>query len=157
MPPLLGLLADGIALEAHGQNLLVVVDARDGRPARIAYRDMGGVRISPRRLADAGIDPPALAGDLITDDPAELRTKFAAAFLSTVVAELITTLGYEYGLEPRALWRIVADRVRTSVGSADSVVMLGATLPIKAMVAMRLADHPLEDIWTAVANPMAGP
>ena len=34
--------------------------------------------------------------------------------------------------------------------------MLGATLPMKAMTAMRLAATPLEDIWTPIPNPMAG-
>jgi staphyloferrin A synthase len=155
LPPLLRILARGVALEAHGQNLLIVLD-RAGQPVRIAYRDMGGVRISPRRLAEAGIAVPALAGDLATDDPDALRTKFAAAFLATVAAELIGTLGQEHGVDPDRLWRIVADTLQTVARPDDADVMLGPTLPVKAMTAMRLADAPLEDIWTGMANPMAG-
>jgi siderophore synthetase component len=149
------MLARGVALEAHGQNLLIVIDAA-GRPARIAYRDMGGVRISPRRLAAAGIGVPAIAGDLATDDPDALRTKFAAAFLGTVVAELIATLQREHGVDPQRLWPAVADTLRSAGRTDDADAMLGPTLPVKAMIAMRLADQPLEDIWTSIANPMAG-
>jgi siderophore synthetase component len=88
LPPLLRLLRVGVALEAHGQNLLVTFQGRSMTPVRLVYRDMGGVRISPRLLLAAGIEAPPLQGDLASDDPDELRTKFAAAFLSTVVAEL---------------------------------------------------------------------
>ena len=42
--PLMAVLDRGVALEAHGQNTLVVL--RDGRPVRILYRDLGGVRVS---------------------------------------------------------------------------------------------------------------
>jgi hypothetical protein len=35
LPPMLTLLSRGIALEAHGQNTLVVL--RDGRPVRVLY------------------------------------------------------------------------------------------------------------------------
>jgi hypothetical protein len=38
-------------------------------------------------------------------------------------------------------------------GRADA--LLGPTLPMKAMTAMRLAADPLDDIWTTVDNPMA--
>lgn len=155
LPPMLRLLAGGVALEAHGQNLLLVLDDT-GTPVRIAYRDMGGVRVSPRRLRERGIAVPSLAGDLATDDPGELRTKFCAAFLATVVAELVATLGHEYGVEPGTLWRHVAACARNHAAPGDATAMLAELMPVKAMVAMRLADHPLEDIWTGVANPMAG-
>ncbi|HEY1488727.1 MAG TPA: IucA/IucC family protein, partial [Micromonosporaceae bacterium] len=152
LPPLMRLLGRGVALEAHGQNTLVVL--RDREPIRIAYRDMGGVRVSPKRLAAAGVDAPPLIGDLICDDPDALRTKLSAAFLSTVVAELVATIG-----DP-TLWRTVARILRsvpeTPTEREDSTTMLGATLPMKAMTAMRLAATPLEDIWTPIPNPMAG-
>ncbi|HEY2791877.1 MAG TPA: IucA/IucC family protein, partial [Micromonosporaceae bacterium] len=151
LPPLLRLLGRGVALEAHGQNTLVIL--RDLRPVRLAYRDMGGVRVSPRRLAAAGIEAPRLLGDLITDDPAVLRTKLTAAVISTVTAQLIDTAG-----DP-GLWRTVAGILRAIPGDAhqraDVATILEGTLPMKAMTAMRLAAEPLEDIWTAVPSPMA--
>ena len=71
-----------MALEAHGQNTLVVL--RDGRPVRILYRDLGGVRVSPARLRAAGVEAPPLLGDLPSDDPDVLRTKLAAAAVAVV-------------------------------------------------------------------------
>src|SRR5262249_6168155 len=86
LPPLLTLLRLGVALEAHGQNLLLVV--RHGEPVRLLYRDLGGVRLSPARLRRHGVDPPALHGDLPTDDPVNLRTKLFAAAVTTVLGEV---------------------------------------------------------------------
>jgi len=148
--PLMTLLARGVALEAHGQNTLVVL--RDGRPVRILYRDLGGVRVSPARLRAAGVEPPELHGDLPSDDPAALRAKLAAAAFGTVAAELIAALARRRGAEVGRLWGIVAAAVR---GAPDAPHLLRDPLPIKATTAMRLAAHPLDDIWAHVDNPMA--
>ncbi|GLW30396.1 IucA/IucC family protein [Actinoplanes regularis] len=138
--PLTTVLERGVALEAHGQNTLVVL--RDRRPVRILYRDLGGVRVH-RRL---GLD---LHGDLLTDDPAVLRTKLAAAALGTVATQLVDAFAGHHGAEPDRLWAIVA------AGLRDSPELLTEPLPIKATTAMRLAADPLEDIWTHQPNPMA--
>jgi len=138
--PLATVLGRGVALEAHGQNTLVVL--RDGRPVRILYRDLGGVRVS-RSL---GLD---LRGDLPTDDPAVLRTKLAAAALGTVATQLVDAFAEHHGAEPDRLWAIVA------AGLRDTPELLTEPLPIKATTAMRLAADPLDDIWTHQPNPMA--
>ncbi len=151
LPPLLTLLALGVALEAHGQNLLLVTTG--GRPARLLYRDFGGVRISPARLARHGIDAPPLHGDLRSDEPEVLRTKVFAAAVATVLAELVVRLAGEYGEEPASLWAAVARAVPAT--GPDAKALYGATLPLKAMTAMRLADT-VEDRWTTVPNPLAG-
>jgi staphyloferrin A synthase len=159
LPPLLRLLHRGVALEAHGQNLLVIV--RDRVPVRLAYRDMGGVRVHAGRLHRYA-DPPVLHGDLATDDVDELRTKLLAAAVSTVVGQLIATMTAEYGTDPADLWHRVAAVVHRTYSElprdaqADRAAILGATLPIKATTAMRLAARPLEDIWAPIRNPMAG-
>jgi siderophore synthetase component len=152
LPPLLRLLHQGAALEAHGQNTLVLL--RAGRPRRLWYRDVGGVRLSPRRL---GRDVP-LHGDLASDDPDVLRTKLFAA-LTVVLFEVSATLTRSYGTDPDTFWRTVASVARETLvelGSVDADALFGATLPIKATTAMRLAANPIEDIWTTVPNPMAG-
>jgi staphyloferrin A synthase len=159
LPPLLRLLHSGVALEAHGQNTLVVL--RDGRPVRLLYRDVGGVRLHPGRLRRAGVDPPALHGALRTDDAAQLRAKLFAALLSTVVGELVALLGREYGTDPVPLWRIVAGTARaTYAGLArsaeDAGALFGPYLPTKALTAMRLSARPLDDVWAPLPNPMAG-
>jgi siderophore synthetase component len=83
--PLVTVLERGVALEAHGQNTLIVL--KDYRPHRILYRDFGGVRVSRSRLKqDIG-----LIGDLPSDDPHELRTKLAAAALNDPLPVKATT------------------------------------------------------------------
>ncbi|ROP27499.1 siderophore synthetase component [Couchioplanes caeruleus] len=149
-PPLLAVLDRGVALEAHGQNTLVVL--HHGRPARIVYRDLGGVRVSPARLRAAGFDPPPLEGDLPCDDPAVLRTKLAAA-LGTVAGQLVAVLEGG-GADPVKLWASAAAAL-ASAGTVDAAAMLRAPLPVKATTAMRLAADPLDDLWTYLDNPMA--
>jgi siderophore synthetase component len=158
-PPLTTLLYLGVALEAHGQNMCVAL--RGGRPVRLLYRDLGGVRVSPRRLAAHGLPVPPLRGDLVSDDPEVLRTKLAAAALSSVTGELVALLTREYGADPARLWRL-ADRalarayqVLPAAARADGVALRTGPWPVKATTAMRLADDPLEDRWTWCDNPLA--
>jgi siderophore synthetase component len=146
VPPLLTVLDRGVALEAHGQNTLVVLDA--GRPVRILYRDLGGVRVSARRLEQAL----ELKGDLPSDDPDVLRTKLAAALFGTVAAELVALLERRRGADPDRLWQIIT---RTATGTEDGRRIARSPLPVKATTAMRLADDPLDDVWARIDNPMA--
>ncbi|GAA3352034.1 hypothetical protein GCM10020358_84560 [Amorphoplanes nipponensis] len=152
LPPLLTVLDRGVALEAHGQNTLLVLDG--ARPARIVYRDLGGVRVSARRLDAHGVPAPPLEGDLPTDDPDALRTKLAAAVLGSVTVQLVDALR-RAGAEPERLWACTARAVR-GTGTADADRLLRDPLPVKATTAMRLADDPLADLWVGVDNPMAG-
>ncbi len=137
--PLTQLLERGVALEAHGQNTLVVL--RGGRPVRTLYRDLGGVRVHTKLAGD-------LIGDLPADDPDVLRTKLAAAALGTVARQLITLLERHRGADPARLWAIVAASIGDRAMKTDP-------LPIKATTAMRLAADPLDDRWTYLDNPMA--
>jgi siderophore synthetase component len=160
LPPLLALLHQGVALEAHGQNTLLVL--KHGRAVRLLYRDMGGLRVSPARLHRHGIDPPPLRGDVVSDNPEVLRTKLFAAALSTVVGELVAVVAREFALSDEALWACVATAARDArdalpaAGRADAAAMFAESLPVKAMTAMRLATDPVEDLWTRQPNPMAG-
>ncbi|MFI5494060.1 IucA/IucC family protein [Actinoplanes sp. NPDC051859] len=150
VPPLLAVLDRGVALEAHGQNTLVVLDR--GRPARIIYRDFGGVRVSPARLRAAGFEAPPLDGDLPSDDPVVLRTKLAAA-VGTIVGQLVAVLT-RAGADPAKLWATAAAAF-ASAGTADAAAILRSPLPVKATTAMRLAADPLDDIWTHLDNPLS--
>jgi siderophore synthetase component len=158
LPPALTLLWLGVALEAHGQNTLVVLHR--GRPARVLYRDVGGLRISPRRLAANGVEVPPLHGDIPTDDPDALRTKLFAAVLSTVVGELVAVLTAEYPVPAGVLWDEVAGAIRAAYADlparADAEALGGGPLPVKATTVMRLAAEPLDDVWTTLPNPLAG-
>ena len=153
LDPVMHLLALGVALEAHGQNVLGVV--RGGRLVRLLYRDVGGMRVSARRLREHGIEPPPLHGDIPSDDPEVLRTKVFASAVSTLLGEVIAVLTRHTGLEADRAWQRVAAVARTLDGP-DVRYLFTETLPIKAMTAMRLADDATADQWCPLANPMAG-
>ncbi|MER6068675.1 IucA/IucC family protein [Streptomyces sp. NPDC001817] len=157
LPPTLTLLSMGVALEAHGQNTLVVL--RDGRPVRVLYRDLDGVRVSPRRLARCGFTLPPLLGTRAGDDVGALRTKLFGGLVSGVFSELVDVLSRTRAVEPRTLWGAVAEagrRVYACLPEAgDAAAFFGDTIPLKATIAMRLAENPGKAQWTPVPNPLA--
>ncbi|MFF4361624.1 IucA/IucC family protein [Streptomyces sp. NPDC001604] len=158
LPPALTLLSMGVALEAHGQNTLVAL--RDGRPVRVLYRDLDGVRIHPDRLAAYGFLLPQLAGSRAGNDDTALRTKLFGGLLSGVFSELVDVLARTRGADPHELWAAVAQvggHVYADLPEAagDREVFFGDTLPLKATIAMRLAEDSGVAQWTPVANPLA--
>lgn len=158
LPPALTLLSMGIALEAHGQNTLVVL--RDGRPVRVLYRDLDGVRVSRRRLAAHGFELPPLVGDRACEEDEPLRTKLFGALLSGVFGELVAVFSRGHRAEPEELWAAVAGVARRVYaglrpGGEDEDAFFGDTLPLKATTAMRLADTPGRAQWVRVPNPLA--
>ncbi|WP_225830083.1 IucA/IucC family siderophore biosynthesis protein [Streptomyces sp. NK08204] len=157
LPPALTLLSMGVALEAHGQNTLVVL--RNGRPVRVLYRDLDGVRVSPRRLARCGFTLPPLLGTRATDDVDALHTKLFGGLISGVFSELVAVLSRTHEVDPRALWGAVAEAGRRVYAGLpdqeDAAAFFGDTMPLKATVAMRLADNPGKAQWTSIPNPLA--
>ncbi|MFJ8153642.1 IucA/IucC family protein [Streptomyces sp. NPDC094468] len=157
LPPALTLLSMGVALEAHGQNTLVVL--RAGRPVRVLYRDLDGVRVSPRRLARCGFTLPPLLGNRAGDDPGALHAKLFGGLVSGVFSELVDVLARTRGADPRALWEAVAAVGREVYAglpeSEDAAAFFGDTMPLKATVAMRLSANPGTAQWTYPPNPLA--
>jgi siderophore synthetase component len=134
----------GIGLEAHGQNTLVTLAG--GRPDRLYYRDIGGIRVDPGVLRRKGITPPPLHGDLTAADPDEPETTLHAA-LTVVLGQLVTTLAAATGTPPAELWAACALTAGDRLTRRD-------TLPIKATTTMRLAADPLEPRWAYIPNPL---
>ncbi|MBD0707751.1 MULTISPECIES: IucA/IucC family siderophore biosynthesis protein [unclassified Streptomyces] len=141
----LELLDLGVALEAHGQNLLVVVDA-ECRPLRLVYRDLADIRISPARLARHGIAAPPLNGRLLNDDPGTLRRK--------VLGSLVTgALGPLAGDAP-TLGAILEKAIPELAPTPDLHALRTRPLPAKALTLMRL-DPAGAELWTGLPNPLA--
>ncbi|MFD3501261.1 IucA/IucC family protein [Streptomyces sp. NPDC058678] len=140
----LRLLELGVALEAHGQNLLVVLSAT-GAPLRLVYRDLADIRVSPARLARHGIPVPELTGRIVTDDETALRRKL---FGSLVAGALAGTAGSGAALRG-ALETAVRDLPRTP----DLAALLEEPLPAKALTLMRLSPGTPGDQWTGLPNP----
>ncbi|MEU5362082.1 IucA/IucC family protein [Streptomyces sp. NPDC005925] len=144
----LRLLELGVALEAHGQNLLVVLSPT-GDPVRLVYRDLADIRVSPARLARHGAAVPALPelpARMVTDDPVALRRK---VFGSLVAGALAGTAGSGPVLRA-ALEAAVGDLPRTP----DLAALLGEPLPTKALTLMRLSPGTPGDQWAELPNPL---
>ena len=158
----LWLLAYGVTLEAHGQNLLVVLD-RHGRPLRLVYRDLADIRVSPARLRCNGLTPPPLSSRLITDDPDELRAKLFGSLVGTTFSSLVSALGQGDREVEGRLWAAVAaaaaqvfdDLPATADTRADRAALFGAELPVKAHTVMQLDGGPAGDRWARMPNPLS--
>ncbi|MFE2478919.1 IucA/IucC family protein [Streptomyces sp. NPDC059389] len=136
----------GVALEAHGQNLLVVLSAA-GAPVRLVYRDLADIRISPQRLARHGLPVPPLSGRLVTDDVTVLRRKLFGSLLTG-------TLGATAG--SAAAFAEMLAQAAALPATADTGALLTAPLPTKALTLMRLSPGIPGDQWTELDNPLAG-
>ncbi|MEU9559252.1 IucA/IucC family protein [Streptomyces fumanus] len=138
----------GAALEAHGQNLLVVLDAA-GEPRRLVYRDLADLRVSPARLARHGIAVPDLPARMVTDDPEVLRRKL---FGSLVAGALAATAG-----DGAALRDALEAAVRELPRTPDLVALCERPLPAKALTLMRLTPRRSGDLWAELPNPLRPP
>ncbi|MFE2039815.1 IucA/IucC family protein [Streptomyces sp. NPDC059477] len=142
----LRLLELGVALEAHGQNLLVVLSPTDA-PLRLVYRDLADIRVSPARLARHGIEvPPELPARIMTDDRDTLRRKL---FGSLVAGTLAATAGSGTALGA-ALEPVVRELPRTP----DTAALWEAPIPAKALTLMRLTPERKGDLWAELPNPL---
>jgi DNA polymerase-3 subunit chi len=142
----LRLLELGVALEAHGQNLLVVLSPT-GAPLRLVYRDLADIRVSPARLTRHGIPVPELTGRIVTDDETALRRKL---FGSLVAGALAATAGSAQALGT-ALEAAVRDLPRTP----DLAALVEGPLPAKALTLMRMSPGTPGDQWARLPNPLA--
>ncbi|MEU6369865.1 IucA/IucC family siderophore biosynthesis protein [Streptomyces sp. NPDC046931] len=141
----LRLLDLGVALEAHGQNLLVVLSAA-GDPLRLVYRDLADIRVSPARLARHGIKAPEVADRIVTDDETALRRKL---FGSLVAGTLASTAG-----AGRALGAALEATTGDLPVTPDLVALREEPLHAKALTLMRLSPERPGDLWTRLPNPL---
>ncbi|MFJ9584188.1 IucA/IucC family protein [Streptomyces acidicola] len=141
----LRLLDLGVALEAHGQNLLVVLSPT-GAPVRLVYRDLADIRVSPARLARHGVPVPELTGRIVTDDVTTLRRKL----FGSLVAGALATVADSGAALRAALETAVPHLPRTP----DLVALLEEPVPTKALTLMRLSPERPGDIWAALGNPL---
>ncbi|MFD6972397.1 IucA/IucC family protein [Streptomyces sp. NPDC059949] len=136
----------GVALEAHGQNLLVVLSPT-GAPLRLVYRDLADIRISPARLVRHGLPVPPLSGRLITDDVTVLRRKLFGSLLTGALGATAGSAG------------AFADAFAEAASlppSTDREALLTGPLPTKALTLMRLSPGVPGDQWAQLPNPLTG-
>jgi siderophore synthetase component len=143
----LRLLERGVALEAHGQNLLVVLSA-SGAPLRLVYRDLADIRVSPARLARHGVAASELPARILTDDVTALRRKL---FGSLVAGALAATAG-----SGEALGTALAAAVPRVPDTVDLRALREEPVPVKALTLMRLSPGGSGDRWAELPNPLVG-
>lgn len=154
LPPLLTLLAWGVALEAHEQNLLLVLE--NGRSKRLIYRDLADIRLGPQRLQAAGLSWQGMPDRFRVPD-ADLRAKLFSTFFANTMTGLVTTLTDH---APR-LWNVVADQIRcaydampdTAVTTADRSALLTEPIPTKPLTLTRM--NPNTSAWAYQPSPFA--
>jgi DNA polymerase-3 subunit chi len=132
VPPLMTLLARGVALEAHEQNL--IIGLVHGRPSRLIYRDLADIRVSPRANLPSRLHA----------NPEALRAKTFATFFATALTGIVNALD-----APAAeLWQVVA---RTVPDTPDRHALLHDPIPAKPLTLMRL--DPDTKAWAHLPNP----
>ncbi|MFD0683090.1 IucA/IucC family protein [Actinomadura fibrosa] len=136
----------GIALEAHQQNVALVLDgdAPEGGPPRLLIKDNDGALIDPRRLREhlapaPGTDPRDLLDQrMTTRDPEALARVFVTITLHLCAAAPAFGLARRGLLPRRAALALVRDRLDAALGPDDAFLRartLDATvLPGKAMI-----------------------
>ncbi|MCF5736576.1 IucA/IucC family protein [Pseudomonas syringae] len=120
VPPIIHMLyAEGIGMESHGQNIVLIV--KQGWPQRIALKDFhDGVRYSPAHLGRPELCPelvplPASHAKLnrnsfiITDDVNAVRDFSCDCFFFICLAEMAIFLRQQYQLDEALFWQMTAD------------------------------------------------
>ncbi|VVE36855.1 Aerobactin synthase [Pandoraea communis] len=163
MPAILGLyLRYGIALEAHQQNTLVVIDEA-GMPQRLVVRDFGDIKIALPALEAQGFSiSPFRAGHTTYPDRVIPRKKLIHAFLLCHIGELALALFPEHGsAQGMRLWHdAMHEMFAQHRGTVDANAwaqeyhsLLQAPWTFKTFVRMRLRDQS-DDMHAALPNPL---
>jgi len=169
MQPLIHLLYEhGVAMESHGQNLMLIV--RDGLPARLAVRDLpGGVRFHtrseqetyrPRNLLDSDpLHPNSYStSPMETDNVNKIRNFLMDSFLQIMMAELCLLLEEHYEVEESRFWNAVAEQIRSYLRQfarhqSSPYDLFAETIDVGQLTRRRLfGEHVIRN--HAVANPL---
>ncbi|MDU8606741.1 IucA/IucC family protein [Pseudomonas syringae group sp. 247E2] len=120
VPPIIHMLyAEGIGMESHGQNIVLIV--KQGWPQRIALKDFhDGVRYSPAHLRRPELCPELVPlpdshaklnrnSFIITDDVNAVRDFSCDCFFFICLAEMAIFLRQQYQLDEALFWQMTAD------------------------------------------------
>lgn len=160
---LLPLLARGLALEAHGQNVLLRLDKR-GRPASWVQRDLGGVRFLASWMKEVQAFEPHPATLIAAADEAELVGKLHHSWLQGFLAPIADALVEGCGAHESTLWEAARHRVRvvwerSSPGGARGAMieslLFAPRVRVKALTRMRLNRRYAAYDWCEIDNPLA--
>lgn len=157
MIPLLQLVLQyGIALEGHMQNSIIVT--KGGEVQRIFVRDLGGVRIHKKTLAEVADISEVKEAVVFTDDMNEVYNKFIHSVLQNHFGDLLFTLARSIDdVQEKELWRIVAAIVEEYMVDAteeQKAAIFATQLETKALFSMRIQDQAKSYLYTSFHNPL---
>lgn len=142
---------EGVSLEAHVQNSLVVLE--DGWPVRFCVRDMEGTSVSRQHTVSRPELVPAGSPALYPESEAWLRLKYYV--LTNHIGHLIHVLARAGGADEERLWCVVRDVLRAGVVDRWAEDLLESpTLPAKANLTGRLTGRGERPLYVEVPNPM---
>ncbi|MFI9594045.1 IucA/IucC family protein [Nonomuraea sp. NPDC052265] len=138
----------GVALEAHQQNLALVL--RDG-DLRLLVKDNDGLLASPARLAAAGIEVPDFSdGRMLTDDPHALADVFVTITLHLAAAAVAFAV-----LPPARAAALVRDTLAEALDEHGDHPM-ARLLRARTLGAARLTGKSMVTAGTLVAKERSG-
>lgn len=157
----------GVALEAHLQNTLLVLEG--GAPAGLLVRDLGGIRLHAGRLARRGLAvDPYPDSDLDADGETDLHRKLYYTLFQNHLAEVAATLDRLTAVDEAELWGVAAEAARATFEELradasvpdervdrDEAALLADPCEHKAITAMRLRGKRHEYVTSEVPNPLA--
>lgn len=139
VPPLLH---NGVAFEAHAQNVLARFDIKTGQVLGFIVRDLGGLRIHPPTLHQStGVDFEFLPGHcVVTKTLEETYPKFYHTFVHNHLQRLIRLLGMHYDGSGYAMLRRHLEALIPKDHALYNIWLSGegATVPGKCLMRMRL-------------------
>ncbi|NAT64421.1 AcsC protein, partial [Pseudomonas syringae pv. actinidifoliorum] len=122
VPPIIHMLyAEGIGMESHGQNIVLIV--KQGWPQRIALKDFhDGVRYSPAHLGRPELRPELVPlpeshaklnrnSFIITDDVNAVRDFSCDCFFFICLAEMAIFLRQQYQMDEALFWQMTAELI----------------------------------------------
>lgn len=154
----------GIALEAHQQNLMAVMDAQ-GRPQGFINRDLGGICIHCATLAKRGWPVNFSPAATQVESRAAARVNIFHAVLQSHIGELIELLDGHFQLGAGRLWGDVSrllcqylDRHGERYGHAARQEEYDAFFeqpwPATAFIRMRLENQSHLAVCSPIPNPL---
>ncbi|KIK67840.1 hypothetical protein GYMLUDRAFT_238041 [Collybiopsis luxurians FD-317 M1] len=154
IPPLVH---NGVAFEAHAQNMLARIDVTTGRILGFIIRDLGGLRIHPPTLAKSiGVDFKFLDGHCIaTETVEETYPKFYHTFIHNHVQRLIRLLGMHYD---GSGWAILRRHLKNNIPADHALYKLwldpstSSVVPGKCLLRMRLQQTYRDYVFTSFPN-----
>ncbi|KQN98997.1 IucA/IucC family protein [Paenibacillus sp. Leaf72] len=169
MLPLIHLLFEhGIAMESHGQNLVLI--HKQGVPSRIALRDLpGGVRFHtrdgeeesrPEHLLDSDpLHPNSYStSPMETNNVQKIRNFLMDSFLQIMLADLCLVLEEHYGLEETEFWQAAAAPIHSYLSAfglhkAERYDLFAETIEVGQLTRRRLfGEHVIRN--HSVVNPL---